>query len=771
MQQTNNDKQRGDDGRRRAGGRILIALGIAIALGAVLGFAGADYVFAGGAGERDDKTQSASGEAAASAPSVPNSQVRARANERAQPKESERAAGEKGTESARVKEDESRRARAEAQPELDHGWAAVRDHGQSITHIVHLPPRGIGGEGRVSLGVARLAAGTPQTADRVAAWETGGNTSRMAVVMQEGEGQKSTRIRRVMGLSASPMGNRAWEYPPGKMEVLASLPGGLELMGVAGTDVGPVVLARARKSGASASSAAASSASAEGDASAEAGTNRLMCLVQNEWVEVELPLDARERSAWVVRWGEGSGALGRDKGSVAVLVPPREVKVESGERTGTLWIGRLRAVRGARVEGNEEGADRFSKARVTAAWTSRSVPWPENFVLEASTEERGHAEPDMVLVVDEAGGGFAPTDDTGLVSGRERLIALTWEDAGKRALSMVELREQGSVRIGRVEGVAREASVTAVGRAGGGSGLAFLWMGTASGAEASAAKSGEKGAEKGAEIGAGNAGATAGGAKKSGSSSPRLMVCEVALNGQEVFRGPALLADGRFKREVESLAVLLLMVMVAVVLFVVRGDAQARLALPDGYELADPMRRLMGAVIDYLPAALLASWLRGTPLGQTLMPVPFVNTGYDPGAILLAMGIAWVHTTAFEWMIGRSIGKVLTGTRVMSVSAPAGKEKGRVVRGSGDAEGDVAGEDGAGASAAMSARGARAETLGVTDRVGLWACAVRNFVRWVAPVLGMFVLVDPSRRHPGDMAARTVVVQPKVEEEAGRDEE
>jgi hypothetical protein len=86
-----------------------------------------------------------------------------------------------------------------------------------------------------------------------------------------------------------------------------------------------------------------------------------------------------------------------------------------------------------------------------------------------------------------------------------------------------------------------------------------------------------------------------------------------------------------------------------------------------------------------------------------------------------------------EWLFGRSIGKLMTGCAVTVIHKP-------VCTGTPPPDaGEVVAEPAA-------------------EKPVLWRCIVRNLIKWALPVLGLLVLFDAGRRHPGDLAAGTLVV-------------
>src|SRR5262249_54375171 len=97
----------------------------------------------------------------------------------------------------------------------------------------------------------------------------------------------------------------------------------------------------------------------------------------------------------------------------------------------------------------------------------------------------------------------------------------------------------------------------------------------------------------------------------------------------------------------------------------------------------------------------------------------------------MALALTVLHTSVMEWLKGRSVGKFVMGLRVVDVRKLEGASAG----------------DGSGTREDVRAM-----------RPALWQALVRNFVRWAAPMLAMFALLDQEGRHPGDLAARTLVI-------------
>ncbi len=201
-------------------------------------------------------------------------------------------------------------------------------------------------------------------------------------------------------------------------------------------------------------------------------------------------------------------------------------------------------------------------------------------------------------------------------------------------------------------------------------------------------------------------------------------------------------------RQFQILAVALVVIMATVLLFIVRPGEQAA-SLPAGMAVAEPGRRIAAAGADFLLGVMLSSVITGISGSEMLSPVVLMGSKGAAGALLLAFWLTFAHSTASEWLFGRSLGKAMAGCEVVRVQrVPV-----RV--------GGTGGEEEEGTTLAMMA---------TPQRPLLWQAAARNAVRWGLPPLALWLLADPSSRHPGDLLARTVVVvrgEPGVEEAGG----
>ena len=161
-----------------------------------------------------------------------------------------------------------------------------------------------------------------------------------------------------------------------------------------------------------------------------------------------------------------------------------------------------------------------------------------------------------------------------------------------------------------------------------------------------------------------------------------------------------------------------------------RDPAANELTLPAELGLADPLRRAIAGLIDLAPGLLTATVLYGLSLQELYERWPGRGVGMPfslmmPGLIAVAVVVA--HTTVFECISGRSLGKLATGLRVVNL------------------------------------RGQRPK---------LWQLLARGVLKafdLVAYLLLILPLISPYRQRLGDMVARTVVVAKRDAEQASDD--
>lgn len=165
--------------------------------------------------------------------------------------------------------------------------------------------------------------------------------------------------------------------------------------------------------------------------------------------------------------------------------------------------------------------------------------------------------------------------------------------------------------------------------------------------------------------------------------------------------------------------------MLTMMLFYRRAPRADQLELPDGLMLATFGRRMIAGLIDLAPGFLIAGAMYDISVSETVLYWPGNGVAkalpaMRPGFVVIVVTLA--HTTLFEFVTARSIGKWLTGLYVAELSgrpAPAGP------------------------------------------------CAVRAFSRvfdLFAPLMLVLAVISPARQRLGDILARTIVVMPLPEE-------
>src|SRR5690606_32942331 len=169
------------------------------------------------------------------------------------------------------------------------------------------------------------------------------------------------------------------------------------------------------------------------------------------------------------------------------------------------------------------------------------------------------------------------------------------------------------------------------------------------------------------------------------------------------------------------------LIVAALVMYLFRPDpTSVRVTLPAGTVLAEPQRRLLAVIVDFVPAAVLSLVILGES-AASLMYFPMMGRNLDDMLpFLLAVGLTVAHSTAMELATGRTLGKWFMDCRVVSVSG---------------------------------------------ERARAWQVLVRNamkIITLIIPPLALFVFMNPFRQRLGDLAARTIVVVDLPPAEDGR---
>lgn len=206
-------------------------------------------------------------------------------------------------------------------------------------------------------------------------------------------------------------------------------------------------------------------------------------------------------------------------------------------------------------------------------------------------------------------------------------------------------------------------------------------------------------------------------------------VTEVSLLTGEVLYNDRLHAASPLgTNEFRVLAVLLMLAMAMVLVLVLRGQPDA-VHLPEGFALAEPVRRVVAGVLDVglasllLPRVLAFTSSSAGDLFALFDPQTWISG--DAVRILVALAaVGLVIGTLTEWLFGRSPGKLLTDCEVVAIVAGSEQSK---------------------------------DTSQVA-RPSLASCLIRNCVKWFLSPVAMLALFDDSGRHRGDQIAKAAVV-------------
>lgn len=548
--------------------------------------------------------------------------------------------------------------------------------------LLHIPPRGIGAG--AERGTIRFATASGLKIERVAWWRervyyVTADEPRNAGPSGTLDPSDSVRLRSVWTLRAVRVAGAGYAYGRGRAEALPALTGDPDLVGLVGGPTGPVALLRERLR-------VGEERRADGTLRTPAWMlKRLDVGLEDAWREEPLPFDASGLNV-------GDVQLVNWAGGFAI------VRATPGESSAEVWIGRMG---GLRVTGRKERfvTDAEVGPPAPVVWEKRSVAlgpasgWKSREFVAVESEQQGATDGATLLAL-----GF---HDTALE------IVRVGDGDAKTLCVLEDLPKAG-------QGV-QIVPMSAAGAGGSGApeSLALVWI---------VRRQTEGGVGSGSRVGA-------------ESSAARIMMMrEVSVQtGRVLFDGPVRSPESPIsKRDLQGLLFLVIVVMIALLVFVLRAEPGAAMSLGPGVTVADPVRRMFAGVLDYIPAAVAAAMiLKMEP--TALLSIGKIGAGESwLGPLGLAMLIGAAHSALGEWLIGRSLGKVVAGVRVVSRRHVT------------VAEGD-------------------AEPTWVIEPVRPWQALMRNLIRWVFPI-GLMMLMDAAKRHPGDLAARTLVVMDEPED-------
>lgn len=202
------------------------------------------------------------------------------------------------------------------------------------------------------------------------------------------------------------------------------------------------------------------------------------------------------------------------------------------------------------------------------------------------------------------------------------------------------------------------------------------------------------------------------------SATATLQITELsAATGRILYDGPPRSANPIAAEDFRAVALILFTCMALTIGLVLATSAGGdTVVLGEGMALASPMLRALAGLIDVVAAAVIAARLLGVPLGDLLTPGGVLFGG---GRLTLAtVGVGLALGVFAEAFLGRSLGKILTGSEVV-----------------GWRRGDTA-----------------------SGHPRLRQVVVRNLVKWLLPPVAILALIDPSGRHRGEVLSRTAVV-------------
>ncbi len=206
-----------------------------------------------------------------------------------------------------------------------------------------------------------------------------------------------------------------------------------------------------------------------------------------------------------------------------------------------------------------------------------------------------------------------------------------------------------------------------------------------------------------------------------GDASPRERVWRIhevsTATGETLFAGPVRQEGPISRREFQAMSIVLVVLMIGLLVFVLRPDPADGVAnLPPSTAIAEPGRRVFAGLIDFGAALVTASATFDRPVAELIDPGQWVEGLGGAWSLLAVLLMGLILGTITEWLLGRSLGKSLTGCGVVSV------------------------------------RPGRGAKLSFVQAFG------RNAFKWALAPGAAMLLVDASGRHRGDVVTGTAVV-------------
>lgn len=363
----------------------------------------------------------------------------------------------------------------------------------------------------------------------------------------------------------------------------------------------------------------------------------------------------------------------------------RQLDVLAGGEWRRIPLPQTAADRSLRLVSREDGVE-IVACDLTEAWAGQWTSRPDSLENVRWTHRSLRPRSDD--------GDRAPPPDTAPAAFGSALVYAA--RSGDRTVDIWRVDEHGARRIASVAGVAGEwaaVPLTTMGR------MAVVWSEPADNR------------------------------RPGPTTSPPMHVRIVELavdSGATFYAGPARIGGPVSSQELRLLAVALVVVAGAIVLFVLRPEPdQPPFSLPPHVALAGPLRRMTASAMDAAAAMYLGAWAAGMPPGDWLSLERWLTDPTPLGALMSGVGIGAGIGTVCEWIVGQTPGKALCLCAVVRSVVKRG-EDGQV----------------------------RVEVC----RPTFLGALTRNLVKWVLPPVAVAGMLSGERRHRGDILARTAVV-------------
>jgi hypothetical protein len=202
----------------------------------------------------------------------------------------------------------------------------------------------------------------------------------------------------------------------------------------------------------------------------------------------------------------------------------------------------------------------------------------------------------------------------------------------------------------------------------------------------------------------------------------RMLVELSPASGRVLSAGPLAPRHPVSAADYRLMGVLLLLVLGTVIVFLARppGFEATPVTLPRQACLADPLRRLVAGGIDLFIVCVIGTAAWGLPV-RVLVAAEWWGGGGSMTVLATILVLLIVQGGVSEWLFGRTPGKLMAGCAVI---------------------------------------GARPHPeTGLPMGLSLARAMVRNMLKWLAPLVAITGLLDPTRRHRGDQWSGSVVVE------------